>query len=232
MDNWLDKLILDNSMEHVFQAVRYAFARKGWTYQHVPPAGSRWTKEDNVVTYSHSRFGLNGKPVDEGAVCLLAGATQRMLEVAEVLAPHPLTGKYGGAFMEGVLWTDEYLASLSADKKKSKEITGVPSQLLYAAFESEGWTVRHRFMAGNYYTKGDDTITYYAGRPKLNGKDISDKTLCELLHISPRQCRLFLSLEKHTPRLTGKNSKAFLDGVRWVDKDIADEIEQVLGKKQ
>lgn len=63
-------------------------------------------------------------------------------------------------------------------------------KLVNEAFESEGWVMYHQFMAGNRYVKGNDTVTWYFGRFRLNGESVSEAYICEMLHMDSRMIQV------------------------------------------
>ena len=84
-----------------------------------------------------------------------------------------------------------------------------------AAFAQDGWTMYHKFMAGNRWVKGYDTITCYHGIYKLNGQIISKAFVCEMLNIDSRSIEVCEAIAPHP--INSKYGRAFLEGVRWAD---------------
>lgn len=57
------------------------------------------------------------------------------------------------------------------------------ANLINEAFQKNGWVLMHDFMRGNRYEKGNDVVTHYFGRFKLNGKSVSNEYIYDMLHI-------------------------------------------------
>ena len=87
--------------------------------------------------------------------------------------------------------------------------------ILSAAFANDGWREYHQFMAGSRWVKGDDTVTSYYGKYKLNGQPVTKEHLCQMLHIDSRIVQVAEAIAPYP--LNGKYGRAFLDGVRWAD---------------
>ena len=101
--------------------------------------------------------------------------------------------------------------SLTADSA-----TRIPNFLVVnEAFEREGWTMQHKFMVGNKWVKGNDTVTHYGPYYELNGEIISTTFLCEMLNIDMRLIDVCNAIAPH--QLHSKYGRAFLEGVRWAD---------------
>lgn len=94
--------------------------------------------------------------------------------------------------------------------------------ILSAAFANDGWKEYHQFMVGNRWVKGNDTVTSYYGKYKLNGQPIDKEYLCRMLKIDQRLVRVAEAIAPHP--LNSKYGKAFLDGVRWADKNPRDDV--------
>ena len=192
--------------------------------------GPKWVKDGEVVDCTVGEFTLNGEPVGVERIYELLQITPRQVEVSEAIAPHPLYARYGRAFLEGVEWTDSLRDSDKNGKPKSKnrpEKISCLDMLVRAEFEKQGWTIRHKFMVGNEFTNGNDSITGYYGNLKLNGKEVGIYDICDFLHIDERLVLMFVSLRSE--QLLGrKYSVAFLDGVEWADASIAAEIRQIV----
>ncbi|MBR4392027.1 MAG: hypothetical protein IKT08_07995 [Bacteroidales bacterium] len=62
-------------------------------------------------------------------------------------------------------------------------LTTVNLALINEAFRNNGWVLKHIFMRGNRYEKGNDVVTYYSGQFKLNGKNVSNEFIFDMLHI-------------------------------------------------
>ena len=56
-------------------------------------------------------------------------------------------------------------------------------KIVSAAFESKGWKMYHQFMAGNYWIKGNDKVTCFYGKYKLNGEPLSASQIMEMLDL-------------------------------------------------
>ena len=85
------------------------------------------------------------------------------------------------------------------------------------AFEREGWVKYIQFMAGSRYVKGNDTVTCYFGRFRLNGKTVSEEYICEMLHLGDK--RMIQVCDAIAPdSIFSKYGQAFLAGVRWADE--------------
>ena len=90
-------------------------------------------------------------------------------------------------------------------------------KLVNEAFEREGWVMYHQFMAGNRYVKGDDTVTWYFGRFRLNGESVCEAYICEMLHLGNK--RTIQVCDAIAPdSIFSKYGQAFLAGVRWADE--------------
>ena len=93
-------------------------------------------------------------------------------------------------------------------------------KVVSAAFESKGWKMYHQFMVGNYWVKGDNKLTCFYGKYKLNGQPIDGAKIMEMLDLD---VRLLQVAEAISPRkLYTKYGSAFLDGVLWADKNPID----------
>ena len=101
-----------------------------------------------------------------------------------------------------------------------EKIKKINSMLVHEAFQSKGWTMYHKFMAGNRWEKGDDIITCYHGIYKLNGQIISEDFLCEMLKIDSRSIEVCEAIAPHP--INSKYGRAFLEGVRWADAHPAE----------
>ena len=97
-----------------------------------------------------------------------------------------------------------------------EEKKGLDYKLVNEAFEREGWVMYHKFMAGNRYVKGNDTITWYFGRFMLNGKSVSEEYICEMLHMDSRMIQVCGAIAPDS--VFSKYGQAFLAGVRWADE--------------
>ena len=90
-------------------------------------------------------------------------------------------------------------------------------KLVNEAFEREGWVMYHQFMAGNRYVKGNDTVTCYFGHFRLNGKNVSEAYICEMLHLGDK--RMIQVCDAIAPdSIFSKYGQAFLAGVKWADE--------------
>jgi hypothetical protein len=89
-------------------------------------------------------------------------------------------------------------------------------KLVNEAFESEGWVMYHQFMAGNRYVKGNDTVTWYFGRFRLNGESVSEAYICEMLHMDSRMIQVCGAIAPDS--IFSKYGQAFLAGVKWADE--------------
>ena len=97
-----------------------------------------------------------------------------------------------------------------------EEKKGLDYKLVNEAFEREGWVMYHKFMAGNRYVKGNDTITWYFGRFMLNGESVSEEYICEILHLDKRAIQVCGAIAPDS--VFSKYGQAFLAGVRWADE--------------
>ena len=89
-------------------------------------------------------------------------------------------------------------------------------KLVNEAFEREGWVMYHQFMAGNRYVKGNDTVTWYFGHFRLNGKSVGEEYICELLHMDRRMIQVCGAIAPDS--IFSKYGQAFHAGVRWADE--------------
>lgn len=90
-------------------------------------------------------------------------------------------------------------------------------KLVNEAFEREGWVKYIQFMAGSRYVKGNDTVTCYFGRFRLNGESVSEAYICEMLHLGNK--RMIQVCGAIAPdSIFSKYGQAFLAGVRWADE--------------
>ena len=96
-----------------------------------------------------------------------------------------------------------------------KSLKDLNFMLVHEAFEKDGWQMYHKFMAGNKWVKGNDTVTCYYGVYKMNGKAISKEELCDMLHIDRRALQVCEAIAPH--EIHGKYGRTFLAGVRWAD---------------
>lgn len=97
------------------------------------------------------------------------------------------------------------------EKKKTLDY-----KLINEAFMREGWSMYHQFMVGNRYERGTDIVTWYYGHFKLNGKNICDEAICDMLHIDKRTLEVCDAIAPHP--MNSKYGQAFLAGVRWADE--------------
>lgn len=88
-----------------------AFANDGWTEYHQFMAGNRWVKGDDTVTSYRGKYKLNGQPVGKEYLIRMLNIDQRLIMVADAIAPYPLSGKYGRTFLAGVRWADAHPAN-------------------------------------------------------------------------------------------------------------------------
>jgi hypothetical protein len=89
-------------------------------------------------------------------------------------------------------------------------------KLVNEAFEREGWVKYIQFMAGSRYVKGNDTVTCYFGRFRLNGESVSEAYICEMLHMGSRMIQVCGAIAPKS--VFSKYGQAFLAGVRWADE--------------
>ena len=89
-----------------FCIILEAFEKEGWTHYQ----GSdyhRWKKCDDRVKFIKGViFRLNDQVVNREKICRLLHIDPRVVRVAKEIAPYPLNGKYGQAFLDGVHWAD------------------------------------------------------------------------------------------------------------------------------
>ena len=98
--------------------------------------------------------------------------------------------------------------------EENKELDG---KLVNEAFEKEGWVMYHQFMAGNRYVKGNDTVTCYFGRFRLNGESVSEAYICEMLHLDSRMIQVCEAIAPKS--VFSQYGQAFLAGVKWADEN-------------
>ena len=89
-------------------------------------------------------------------------------------------------------------------------------KLVNEAFEREGWVKYIQFMAGSRYVKGNDTVTCYFGRFRLNGENVSEAYICEMLHMDSRMIQVCGAIAPDS--IFSKYGQAFLAGVKWADE--------------
>lgn len=107
--------------------------------------------------------------------------------------------------------------------------TELDHKLVNEAFEREGWKMYHQFMAGNRYVKGNDTVTWYFGRFRLNGESVGEDYICEMLHLGDK--RMIQVCGAIAPdSIFSKYGQAFLAGVRWADEHPANKQEADFNK--
>lgn len=213
-----------------FSLLHAGFERQGWKRSHNPEHGNEWVKEGTVVRFDNGMFTLNCEAADEKKVYELLHITPRQVEVSEAIAPRPLYARYGRAFLDGVEWTDAFLAhkkeSCNPEPTHSMKHDAIPMLIRYT-LEKEGWTILHIFMSGYRYIKGKDKLTGDFRKMKLNNKEVTDEEICNLLDIDGRRVCMFKTLRAQW--LTGGSyTQAFLEGVEWADASIATEIRQVV----
>ena len=95
-----------------FLLVNKAFEKDGWEKRHLFMVGNKWKKGNDMVTCYYGHFKLNGNFVSNEFICEMLHIDRRMIEVSEAIAPHPIDGKYGRAFLEGVRWADSHPANV------------------------------------------------------------------------------------------------------------------------
>lgn len=97
-----------------------------------------------------------------------------------------------------------------------EKINNINYLLVQEAFEREGWTKYHIFMAGNKWVKGKDMVTCFHGGYKLNGEPLSNEHMADMLHIDRRAMAVCEAIAPH--EVHGAYGRAFLAGVRWADQ--------------
>ena len=98
-----------------FMILSEAFAKAGWTRYHQFMAGSRWVKGGDTVTSYYGKYKLNGQPISKEHLIRMLHIDRRLVQVAEAIAPYPLGGKYGRAFLAGVRWADEHPGKITVN---------------------------------------------------------------------------------------------------------------------
>ena len=103
----------DGDLKNVdFSIIHEAFDKEGWLHSHGYAHGvarfSRWAKGGDEICGFHGKYTLNGKPIEKESLCRMLHIDRRILQVSEAILPHPIHGKYGKAFLDGVKWADKH----------------------------------------------------------------------------------------------------------------------------
>jgi hypothetical protein len=97
--------------EHLdFSAILETFEKEGWNHYR-GLAYDRWVKGDDRAKCVKGKFRLNDQPVSKEELCRLLHIDPRVVRVSKAIAPYPLSGKYGQAFLDGVRWADAHPAN-------------------------------------------------------------------------------------------------------------------------
>ncbi len=99
---------IEKSEKINYMVLSEAFANDGWKESHMFMAGSRWVKGNDTVKSYCGHYLLNGQPIDKEYLIRMLHIDPRIVEVADAIAPYPLKGKYGQAFLNGVRWADAH----------------------------------------------------------------------------------------------------------------------------
>ena len=84
---------------------------------------------------------------------------------------------------------------------------------VFEAFSRDGWVRNHDFQAGNNWKKGEDEVTCLLGKYRLNGKEVDEEFIHQMLHIDNRYIQMceFIGPD-HLPK--NKYHETFLEGVK------------------